>query len=205
MPVAQSEAPVAAPAVPTRVEPAIPEPFLDVDALEAATKAAFPTLAARGLTRNPHAAPGSAVYDRFVAALRATTRKRLEMLVHGTAEHNIDAIAQQGLRIGPSGGLFLTSSIATASGYTRGAGRLLACAVLRDASDRGSVAVLQDVAHVLPLFVLAFESPGPASIYRGYPGSGSVSVHPGSGYAGFRRPSEVAAGKGVARARRADD
>jgi hypothetical protein len=142
-----------------------------LDALERLTAAAFPALAARGIVRNPHATPGSAVYDRFVAAHRLATSKRLDILVHGTAEHNIDAITQQGLKIGPSRGLFLTDSVAMASGYTRGATRLLACAVLRDVNDRGSVAVLQRVDHVLPLFILAFDTPEPASYYPG------VSAH----------------------------
>jgi hypothetical protein len=46
---------------------------------------------------NPHAAPGTPLYCRFAAALRRCSDKRVQLVFHGTAEANIDAICREGL------------------------------------------------------------------------------------------------------------
>lgn len=46
---------------------------------------------------NPYAAPGTPLYGRFAAALRRCADKRVQLVFHGTAEANIDAICREGL------------------------------------------------------------------------------------------------------------
>lgn len=46
---------------------------------------------------NPHAAPGTPLYCRFAAALRRCSDERVQLVFHGTAEANIDAICREGL------------------------------------------------------------------------------------------------------------
>ena len=125
---------------------------VDVAALERALAAKWPGIAPTA-RRNPHAQPGTPLHTRFVNALaQHAGRKVVDVLLHGTAEGNIESIKQESLR---GSTCWFTHSLPTAEEYARsrgGAKRILAFAVLRDAHDTGPVYTTNDPAHHLPLF-----------------------------------------------------
>jgi hypothetical protein len=127
---------------------------LDVLATEAA--ALYPAL--KDVRVNPAIVPGAPLYERFAAAVDAAgDERRIELLLHGTYEHNIDSILASGLR----GSLYcntrwLTSCPRVASHYTRRAKRIVIFAVLNPkpcSSYPGKAYTVTVDSHHLPLFV----------------------------------------------------
>lgn len=69
---------------------------------------------------NPHAAPGSALYSRFLQAIATAPHKELDVYVHGSHESNVDSILRESLTISNHGGRFwFTKNINTAQRYVR--------------------------------------------------------------------------------------
>jgi hypothetical protein len=127
---------------------------LDIAALERSLAAKFPQLATSA-RHNPHAAPGTPLHSRFAAAA-AAPNKTIDIMLHGTAETNVDSILQTSLRGRPGcGTCWFTDDLNTAAEYAKsrgGAKRMIAFAVLRDKGHAGSIYTTNDAAHHLPLF-----------------------------------------------------
>ena len=81
---------------------------------------------------NPHALPGTPLYERFVAARRRCRDQRLQLVFHGTAAANVDSICRNGLDpkrragqamgpggLGPSAAALLRPSPAAFPGASR--------------------------------------------------------------------------------------
>lgn len=133
---------------------------LDVAALERALSAKFSNIAS-GARHNPHAAPGTQLHSRFVkAAAEAAPHKVVDVMVHGTAEDNIDSIMQTSLRgRAGCGTCWFTDDIQVASGhgYAMGAQRIIGFAVLRDKGHTHPIYTTKDPAHHLPLFEMRMQ------------------------------------------------
>ena len=129
-----------------------PTHALSVAALECALAAKFAKFGSKA-RRNPHALPGTPLHARFAAAVAAAPHKKLDIMLHGSPEQNVDSILQSSLRgRAACGRCWFTDDISTASTYARGARRLVAFAVLREKSDTASICTTSDAAHHLPLF-----------------------------------------------------
>jgi len=76
---------------------------LNVEKLERMFKKSF-SGALSDVKPNPHAAPGSALYTRFLQAIAAAPHKELDVYVHGSAEGNVDSILRTSLTISRHGG-----------------------------------------------------------------------------------------------------
>ncbi len=127
---------------------------LDIAALERSLAAKFPKLASSA-RHNPHAAPGTPLHSRFAAAA-AAPNKVVDIMLHGTAEANVDSILQSSLRgRAGCGTCWFTDDLNTAAEYAKsrgGAKRMIAFAVLRDKGHAGNIYTTTDAAHHLPLF-----------------------------------------------------
>jgi hypothetical protein len=136
-----------------------------VEALQSLVAAHYPALSDARV--NPAAAaPHGPLFQRFAAALEATKETHgVEFMLHGTSEANIDSILATSLRGRPGcNRRWLTSCVATASGYMKGASRIVIFAVLRPKASAAScpIHVSTDDAYQIPLFVARF---GSASAY----------------------------------------
>ncbi len=132
-----------------------PTHALDVPALQQKLAAKFSSaLPISDARLNPHAAPGTPLHTRFAAAAVASRgAKEVDIMLHGSPEHNVDSILQSSLR---GRTCWFTDDVGTAADYAYGAQRIIAFAVLRDKGHADDVYTTQDPAHHLPLFELPF-------------------------------------------------
>jgi hypothetical protein len=117
--------------------------------------AKYPSL--RDVRVNPAVVRGAPLFTRFTSAVAAAgAASRVRLLLHGTAEENIDSILTSGLRGGAGNLRWFTSCLDVASVYARDAQRIIIFAVLRPtpcSSFPGKAYTIDIDAHHVPLFV----------------------------------------------------
>jgi hypothetical protein len=126
-----------------------------VEALQSLVAAKYPNLSDVRVNP-PAAAPRGPLFTRFAAALEATKETHtVDFMLHGTAEANIDSILKTSLRGRPGcNQRWLTSCVSTATGYAKGASRMVIFAVLKPkVYANANIHISTDDAHQLPLFV----------------------------------------------------
>lgn len=125
-----------------------------------------PFLKIESVVENEHAKRGTPLHDRFMNAWISVEDSTVELLFHGTPEHNIENICRQGLDPGKRHGQahgpgeYFAVDASMSVGYCRGGRKLLVVAVIMDRTgltkDNGSIVVLHKPKHHLPLFVVTF-------------------------------------------------
>jgi hypothetical protein len=161
-PAPSKRAAVASPAATQRLKKRKKRPVLingkPLGALRDVVAAQYPSL--RHVRVNPAVKRGAPQYKRFSAAVASAGEScRIDYLLHGTPENNIDSILATALRGSPELGnrRWFTSCPNIASTYAGNARRIVICAVLHPTPCQKAYptgAFTSDVdAHHLPLFV----------------------------------------------------
>lgn len=116
------------------------------------------------IEENPHAKVGTTLYNRFVEAWQLVQDQTVELVFHGTAEANVEAICEHGLdpskrsgqSLGP--GEYFAKLAAMSIPYCRMGKKMLVVAVLVDktglTANNDNVLVIHKPEHQLPLFVI---------------------------------------------------
>ncbi len=133
---------------------------LEVLAKEVAAQ--YPAL--KDVRVNPALARGWHLLERFAAAVEAAgDTRRIELLLHGTPEANVDSVLTTPLRACPhENARWFSNCVAIAQQYARGAQRQVIFAVLNPTAqpyggygvyNRSTIYTSAEEAHHLPLFV----------------------------------------------------
>ena len=109
---------------------------------------------------NPHASEGTPMHVAFEQRAKVLKETHeVDVLLHGSPEHNVDSILRRSLSVQHSrhgSAFWLTEHLATAQGYMNGATRVVGFAALRSKAQNGAgIYVLNDPQHLLPLFAVS--------------------------------------------------